>query len=149
VELSEKETELASTYAPKFWEAGNLVVTLVFGLTFAVYVSLLQHEYMRYLASKWLVILIPLAIISNVLLAFLLWRLFTHENRVTKLIGTNPILLDAIRSAYEIRLGLVAFNFFMYLAVLIFVRVNVDPAKPPEPPKSVTFAIPASALPSE
>ena len=56
---------LIAAYAPKYWDAGNLVVTMMFTLAFAVYLALIQFKEARRLVSKYYGPLLTLAIIGN------------------------------------------------------------------------------------
>ena len=59
------EVELAVAYTQKLWDAGNSIVTVMFGLAFAVYVALSQSAYVRYLVAKYFWLLFGLAFLGN------------------------------------------------------------------------------------
>ena len=104
------ETELAAAYAQKFWDAGNFIITLIFVLAFAVYAALAAScDSRRIAAERWLVLL-PVAVIGNVGLWIVLWRLVVHESRVLKLITDNSEFIDSIESAYDLRKAMLLFN---------------------------------------
>jgi hypothetical protein len=116
--------ELAIAYAQKFWDAGNSIVTIIFGLAFAVYFALAQYDGLRPIVHRHIVLLVALALVGNTLLGIVLWRLCLHEKRTIQLIVDDPTFLDSVQSAFEIRLGLLIFNTVMYLGILWFVWAN-------------------------
>ena len=121
-----QENTLMLAYAQKFWEAGDSVVVLMFGLAFSVYVALSRFPLVRYWAAKYFYWLFVIAIVGNTGLLIVLWCLSVHEVRLIEAVTKDPFLIDAVVSAFHIRLGLFLFNLAMYLTVLGFVRYNVD-----------------------
>ena len=122
--------ELAGDYARKYWEAGNLVVTLVFGVTFAIYLLFAQSPQIRsYLVrdSSW-AWLVGISAISNIGLAVVLWRLSVNELLLVKTFAKSEPLIEPVESALHLRWALLAFNLIMFCFVIGFVV-----AHPPGP----------------
>ena len=113
-----KEQDFALAYAQKFWDAGNQVVFLTIALTFAVYFYELTNPFARILTKDYYPELLPLGIIGNGAVVVAVWRIYVHERRVTETITNSPILLDAVKSAFDIRIVLVVLNALGYLAVI-------------------------------
>lgn len=117
--------ELAAAYAQKFWDAGNLIVGLMFSLAFGVYLVLVEHEGSRILIYEHICILTVLALIGNGSLGYLLYRLCLHEMRILSAVTDDANFIDSIQSGLEIRFGLLAFNTTMYLMVIWFVWFRI------------------------
>jgi hypothetical protein len=116
-----KNKDFALAYAQKFLDAGNSVVTLMFGLAFAVYLALANSLEIRDLIREvnwlpWLLSVISLG--GNALLIFVLYRLSFHEKRIVKSMLDDPEFIDSIHSAFEIRSGMLIFNTLMYIGVI-------------------------------
>ena len=128
-----KEVDFALVYAGKFWDAGNLIVTLMFGLAFGVYYLASQHVEIRDLLQNYFAWIVVLAIVGNGGLWFLLRRLYTFEMiHVRKLTG-DPALQATVWNATRARIGLLIFNTVMYLSIMTanwLLHVNSVPKLP-------------------
>ena len=73
-ESKNDDSEIALAYSQKFWEAGNLIVIMMFTLAFAVYLALIQFcNARRYVAeTDNFIILVVLAFVGNGALIYLL-----------------------------------------------------------------------------
>ena len=118
----DKADDLTASYTQKFWDAGNLVVTLMFALAFGVYTVLAGSPPIRCLAAQNFGTMVWLALFGNFLLAIVLIRLNVHERRLSKILNKNAIFDDALRSALHIRMGMLVFNTALYLGVLTLVE---------------------------
>ncbi len=115
------ERDVAQPYAQKFWEAGNQIVLLMFGAAFGTYVILAQSPELRNKAIDHIWFLVLLALAGNATLGYLLWRMACHEYRLTRCYSEHPGLLDAIWSAFHMRIWLMVVNLSIYICVLIWV----------------------------
>jgi len=118
-----KELDFALLYAGKFWDAGNLVVTVMFGLAFGIYYLASQHPAIRIMMKEQYYYLLPLAVIGNIALGAVIYRLNHHELRFVEALTSSAHLHDSVKSAYHLRLGMFAFNAVLYIAVLTLNRV--------------------------
>jgi hypothetical protein len=119
--------EFALAYAQKFWDAGNVIVTLTFGVAFAAYLAIAQFSAIRgfihqYLWVPWL--LTGVSVIGNLGLIFVLYRICFHEKRIIGSTIKDADFLDSIQSAFEIRVGMLFFNTVLYLTVIWVVRLT-------------------------
>jgi hypothetical protein len=97
------EANLAQAYAVKFWEAGNLVVAMMFGLAFTVYLVIVQTPDAKSLISQFYWMLVAPAVVGNGALVFVLYRLSVQEIRVAGLITQNSDFIAAIWATFRIR----------------------------------------------
>lgn len=123
------EEDFALAYSQKFWDAGNLIVTMMFALAFAVYASFIQVCETRIYAHDHYCFLINLSIVSNVLLAWLIDRLYRHEVEIVRSFDRGRLLFHALWAARNIRWGVLAFNTLLYLGVIIFIG-TINPTCP-------------------
>jgi hypothetical protein len=112
-------------YAPKYWEAGNFIVTAMFGLAFAVYVALVNSKDARDWVTQFRNELVALALIGHSLLVFVIYRLYFHESNLLQLTINEPEFHRQILGAFRIRLGLFVANAVIYLTVIFFVASRV------------------------
>ena len=119
--------EFALAYAKNFWDIGNQIVILMFGLAFAVYYVLVQNNEVRRLVSKFNFRLVRLTLVSNVLLLAVLWYMNTQEIALAEMANQSPIMLHAIKVGLYIRAALLAGNTIIYIIVLRFVKNRIDP----------------------
>src|SRR4051812_47585186 len=70
------------SYALKFWDAENTVVTLIYGLTFAVYVVISQSPDVRRMIKEYYAPLRFFAYSGNMLIVVLLVRLWWLESSI-------------------------------------------------------------------
>jgi len=117
--------ELYLAYAQNFWNVSNSIVTLMFALTFAVYLATIQFAEARRLISKFYVHLLVLATVSHILLFIVMLRLRQQELAIVSLLTPDEVLKDAIRIAFRVRVEFFVFNFLMYIGVLTFIRRKV------------------------
>ncbi|WP_095204189.1 hypothetical protein [Mesorhizobium carmichaelinearum] len=123
---------MALTYAKNYWDVGNQLVVLMFGLAFAVYYALVQYDEVRRLVSKYNFRLLRLTIISNVFLLIVLWFMNMQESALASLVrpgfagGEN--IVRAVEIGFWIRSALLVGNTVLYIIVLKFVERRIDPA---------------------
>lgn len=120
------DLKTAQSYAQKFWDAGNQVVLLVYAAAFGMYVALGQSIELRNRAVYHESKLVGLALLGNAALIFLLWRMSCHEYRLTRTYTKHPLLIDALWSAFHMRIVLVIVNLAIYLFVLTVVLKSTD-----------------------
>ncbi|MER8859042.1 hypothetical protein NKI09_15470 [Mesorhizobium sp. M0757] len=122
---------MALAYAKNYWDVGNQLVVLMFGLAFAVYYALIQYDEVRRLTSKYNFRLIRLAVVSNVGLLIVLWLMRAQEVALASLAGPGSAggdtIVWAIEVGFYIRAALLVGNALLYVIVLIFVAKKVDP----------------------
>ncbi|BAV45428.1 hypothetical protein MesoLj113a_44860 [Mesorhizobium sp. 113-1-2] len=116
-------SELVS-YAQKFWDAENNVITIIYGLTFAVYVIIAQYPDVRRMIKEYYTPLMIFASSGNILLVVLLVRLWWIESYILVDAGYSPTMQWALMHACVTRVLLVVFNFAMYATVLRYVKVK-------------------------
>ncbi|TRC72032.1 hypothetical protein FJV83_31400 [Mesorhizobium sp. WSM4307] len=135
--MTAASSDMALAYAKNYWDAGNQVVILMFGLAFAVYYTLTQYKEVLRLVSKYNFRLIRLTLISNLLLLALLWILNTQETAVAQIVTPEDALLRAIAAGFYIRASLLIGNTVLYIIVLRFVKNRIDPntGNPISPPQ--------------
>jgi hypothetical protein len=124
-ESSNKDFALA--YSQRFGDAANQIVTLMFGLAFAVYLALAGSADVRALLRlySWLPwLLTGISAFGNGALIFVLYRLCFHEKRIVCSINSNENLIDSIQSAFEIRVGMLIFNTTLYLLAIWIVGLT-------------------------
>ncbi|MGO8313845.1 hypothetical protein ACC827_26550 [Rhizobium ruizarguesonis] len=105
-------------YSQKFFDAGNQVVALMYGLAFGFYLAVGEHESLEHAAASWRWVLLGMAFAGNIAVGYLIFRLACHERRLIRTYSQNPILHDAVWSAWHMRAGLLAVNFLMYAFVV-------------------------------
>ena len=116
-----REKDLAFAYSQRFYDVGNQIITLKFGLAFAIYLALAGSPDIRALLRlhPWLPwLLTGISILGNGALIFVLYRLCFHEKRIARSINSNANLIDSIQSAFEIRVGMLIFNTALYLLAI-------------------------------
>lgn len=119
-----RSDEILSSYATRLWDAGNLVVTLIYALAFGVYLVIAgKPDVFDEYITKYFWYLVVISAIGNLGLLVLIKRLQHHEIGVAGLVCGDPILLDAIKSAMHIRVVLIVANFAMYISVLAVVAL--------------------------
>jgi hypothetical protein len=98
-ESKNDDSEIALAYSQKFWEAGNLIVIMMFTLAFAVYLALIQFcNARRYVAeTDNFIILVVLAFVGNGALIYLLEKLCQHEIEVIGTIERKHIFVSVIK----------------------------------------------------
>jgi hypothetical protein len=116
-----KEAELGLNYVHDFWESGNHVVGLTFAASFGFYLIIAQNPQLRTLAFNRRSELAFLAVFGNAALAFLLFRLVVHEYRLVSALTANATALDAVWSAFEMRMTLLVVNLAIYLWIVLLV----------------------------
>jgi len=99
------EEDFALAYSQKFWDAGNLIVTMMFTLAFAVYLTFIQVCQSRIYAADHYYCLVALAIVGNSLLGWLIHRLYKHEVEVIRSVERGRLLFHALWAARNIRWG--------------------------------------------
>lgn len=112
------DREAAQSYAQRFWEAANQVVVLTFGAAFGFYIIVGQSIDLRNNAVDHRLLLTGLALCGNAALGFLVWRMACHEYRLTRCYSDHPGLIDAVWSAFDMRVGLLVANLIIYFIVL-------------------------------
>ena len=109
------------SYAQKFWDAGNLSVTLIFGLAFACYYVLATNRGALSYAYDHIWWLVGLSLIGNLGIGVVIWRFYTFESTALMLANASDMFTPTIFHAYCLRLWLVGANTVIYLTVLAFV----------------------------
>lgn len=136
--------DLALAYSQKLWDAGNLIVTMMFALAFGVYYTFVQVCESRIYAAKYWLFLVILSILGNILLGWLIHRLYKHEIEVIRAVEHGRLLFHALWAARNIRWGVLAFNTLLYIGVIIFISAH-PPAICPSPAKAAAKDRPALA----
>jgi hypothetical protein len=134
--------ELSMAYSQKFWDAGNAVVTIAFGLDFAVFAIFLSSEEARLLIRepKYYWTLIAISAVGNIALYILLSRLRFHEVRIIKSLTNNSDFIDSINSAFDLRIGIWAARIILFLTVITVIYCTKE--SPKATSISVTISIP-------
>src|SRR5258707_6634455 len=90
------EKDFALAYSQSFYDSGNQIISLMFGLAFAVYFALAGSADIRALLRLhwWLPwLLIVISILGNGALIFVLSGLCFHEKRIVCHIDSNTNLI--------------------------------------------------------
>jgi len=114
----DKELGLITAYAQKYWDAGNILITLMFGVAFGIYYLAVQHKGVRDLIDQYCYEVLIVSAIGNIALAIVLWRFAVNERVLIRKITADEMVIEAIWSGVELRWGLLAGNFFMYVLVI-------------------------------
>lgn len=127
--------EVARDYAGRFWSAGNAITTLMFGLAFSVYLAAAQGPEVRLLIQRFYELLLILALVGNGALLFIIHRAYLRETQLLAVATGTDELKEYSRAGYRIRVGLFAFNFLFYVAVITLIWQLTEPVKmPPSSP---------------
>jgi hypothetical protein len=119
VVMGDLTKDLITQYLQNYWDAGNLLVTAIFGAAFATYVTFATSEASRILAKKYYGPLVRLACIGNGALLLMLLVISFEELLLLREAGAsyNTIWYSALVAA-AIKVMLFLGNFGLYLRVL-------------------------------
>ena len=110
-------------YAQKYWDAGNLTTTLLYGLTFSIFLLLSTNCNFRGIVQKEYMLFVFAAIGGHVGIITLTIRMFVRENEIiVDAVGNRTVMRSAIRAARNLRIGAIAINFALYVGVLSAVK---------------------------
>lgn len=111
------------SYAVRYADVGDNVVLLMWGLAFAIYLILARFSDVRRLLSQYLIWLLTLSTIGNAAVCVLILRFYENELLLINslLPINNDVLIEAVKSGFELRIALIGANFLLYLVVLMLV----------------------------
>ena len=118
IEDARNTSSLMTTYAQRFADAGNTVVTAMFALAFGIYIILASSSEARSIAAKYCLVLLVMAIVSNLALVILIYRLWREEIGLISQITQHPQITRATRAAMRIRWWLLGANAAIYLTAI-------------------------------